>query len=227
PTQLRVGDRDRDQVGELLRIAHGEGRLSTEELDERIAKLPGSRTYGALDELVVDLPVPPPSTTLVTSASPLAPAAEPDQPLRLDGGMSSDGRTGVWTLPRRIELYGTMGSVRLDCLEAICPHPQVDLYVSGGAGSIAVVVPEGWAANIDNVRKSWGSARSKVATIAQPGCPLLVFDGNMGMGSLVIRHANWFDRRRQVKRLRQQRKLELESGWTQTNNEIENPTTLR
>lgn len=214
----------------MLRNAAGEGRLTADELSERLERLPSTRTYGDLDELVADLPVPVPSQELTATRSPMGPTRSgpvTDQPLRLDGGLSSDGRQGVWTLPRVIELYGTMGSIKMDCLEAVCPHPEVAIRVSGGAGTIVVVVPEGWAARVDEVRKSWGTIRCKVPDVAHPGAPLLVFEGSMGMGTLVIRNPNWWDLRRQARHQRRQRKLELESGWTEANPELENPSTLR
>lgn len=224
-TELRIGDKDRHHIAEVLRSAHEEGRLTEAELDERTSQLPSLRTFGELDRLVSDLPIPAPSSVLVPTLA--DGQVDPERPLRLDGGMSSDGRTGVWTLPRRIELSGGMGTVRLDCLEALCPHERVDVTVSGGAGSLIVIVPEGWAGDIQAVQKSWGSAKSTIPTVPDPGCPVLVFEGNMAMGSLRVRHANWFDRRRQLHRLRKQRKLELTTGWTQSNPEIENPSTLR
>lgn len=230
PVQLRVGDRDRDRIAGVLRTAANEGRLTSDELAERLQGLPGTRTYGDLDELVADLPVPPPSREVAIPGSPMGPTpavTSGDQPLRLDAGLSSDGRSGVWTLPRVIELYGTMGSIKMDCLEAVCPHPEVAVRVSGGAGTIVVIVPEGWAARVDEVRKSWGTIRCKVPEIAHPGCPVLLFEGAMGMGTLVIRNANWWDLRRQARRQRRQRKLEIESGWTEANPALENPSTLR
>ena len=230
PAHLRISDNDRDRVATVLRTAQAEGRLTADELDERVRQLPGLRTYAHLDELVADLPVPVPSQEVTKAGAPMGPGHQgpaADQPLRIDAGLSSDGRSGVWTIPRVIELYGTMGSIKMDCLEAVCPHPEVFIRVSGGAGTIVVIVPEGWAARVHEVRKSWGTVRNKVPEMAHPGCPLLVFEGAMGMGTLVIRHANWWDRWRQSRRQRKQRKLELESGWTETNPELDNPTTLR
>jgi hypothetical protein len=44
-------------VAQLLRHATGEGRLTTDELEERLEALYAARTYGQLDSLVADLPV--------------------------------------------------------------------------------------------------------------------------------------------------------------------------
>lgn len=53
---LRASDADREQLAERLRHAAVEGRLSTEELEDRLGTLYSSRTYGELDSLVADLP---------------------------------------------------------------------------------------------------------------------------------------------------------------------------
>ena len=53
---LRASDADREGVAERLRKAATEGRLTTQELDERLAAAFRARTYGELDPLVGDLP---------------------------------------------------------------------------------------------------------------------------------------------------------------------------
>src|SRR5579884_3303489 len=55
---LRASDSDRDRVAERLRNATAEGRLLAAELEERLGALFSARTYGELDALVSDLPVP-------------------------------------------------------------------------------------------------------------------------------------------------------------------------
>jgi hypothetical protein len=55
---LRASDSDRENAAERLRQATTEGRLSAEELEERVEALYTSRTYGELDALLADLPVP-------------------------------------------------------------------------------------------------------------------------------------------------------------------------
>lgn len=242
--QFRVSDRDRENTAALLRSAASEGRLTDTELDQRLGLLGASRFFGDLDALVIDLPVPPPSATVGSSAQP-APGHSPTDALRLSGGMSSDKRTGVWDVPRYIDISGGMGSVKMDCLQARCPHDVVNVHVSGGMGSVVIVVPEGWAANVDRIEKAWGSMKSKIGTVPAPGSPLLIITGSAGAGSVKVRHANWWDRRR----LRKQG-LELTTGttqpaitsgqstlpapplenddrWTQENPELPNRDTLR
>jgi hypothetical protein len=54
---IRASDSDREQVAERLRQAAIEGRLTTDELEERLEAASAARTYGELDPLVADLPV--------------------------------------------------------------------------------------------------------------------------------------------------------------------------
>jgi hypothetical protein len=53
---LRASDADRESVAERLRRAAVEGRLDTEELEERLELALSARTYGQLDPLLRDLP---------------------------------------------------------------------------------------------------------------------------------------------------------------------------
>ena len=55
---LRASDDDREQVADRLRHAAAEGRLLTEELEERLGAAFSARTYGDLDNVVSDLPAP-------------------------------------------------------------------------------------------------------------------------------------------------------------------------
>lgn len=56
-SSLRASDADRDAVADQLRSAAVEGRISADELDERVGLALTARTYGDLNRLLVDLPV--------------------------------------------------------------------------------------------------------------------------------------------------------------------------
>jgi hypothetical protein len=57
---IRISDADRDRVAGRLRDSFAEGRLSTDELDERITAALGARTIGELRRVTADLPQPAP-----------------------------------------------------------------------------------------------------------------------------------------------------------------------
>ncbi len=231
PSQLRVGHREREKVAEVLQEAAEEGRLTLEELDERLDAALNARTYADLDALVADLPVSRPSTAMLEPKAPLPLeiGTHAGDPMRVSGGMWSDTRSGEWHVPPFLVVTGDMGSVKLNCLEAICPHEVVDIDVSGGMGSSTIVLPEGWGANSERVVKGWGGLYNKVNPTPTPEHPLLRLHGNAGVGSITVRHANWFERRGLEKsRERKQLRTRQETGdWVQPNRELPNPHDLR
>ncbi len=57
---LRVGDADRERAGELLRVHAAAGRLSTDELEQRLEHVYAARTGRELRAELSDLPAPRP-----------------------------------------------------------------------------------------------------------------------------------------------------------------------
>jgi hypothetical protein len=57
---LRAADRDRDEVGAILREQYAQGRLTLEEFEERSAAAMSARTIWELRVLTADLPATPP-----------------------------------------------------------------------------------------------------------------------------------------------------------------------
>jgi len=58
---MRVSDADREHVAERLREHFAEGRLTSEELDERVAAALSAKTYSDLRAIMTDLPEPEPA----------------------------------------------------------------------------------------------------------------------------------------------------------------------
>jgi hypothetical protein len=59
--RMRISDSDRDRVAAQLRDYYAEGRLTSEELDERITAALSAKTAGDLQRLMADLPNPSPA----------------------------------------------------------------------------------------------------------------------------------------------------------------------
>ena len=59
--RIRVSDADRDRVTARLREHFGEGRLTHDELDERISAALNAKTVGDLRRVMADLPEPVPA----------------------------------------------------------------------------------------------------------------------------------------------------------------------
>lgn len=204
--KVRVGHRERDAVVAALQEAAGDGRLSMAELDDRVEAALQAKTYADLDPLVADLSVEPPSRGLSVTGSqaqrPPSAGYSREDPLRLDGGMSTEKRGGVWTVPPFMRISQGLGSVKLNCLEATPAAPADRDRGDRRNGSIVLVLPDGWAVDADRLSKSWGSKSVNVPRDPAPGKPLLVIYGELGMGSFKVRPANHFDQRRMEKKHR-------------------------
>jgi hypothetical protein len=59
PLELRMSDADGERVADRLRAAFGEGRLSSEEFEERLTNVLAVRTFGEVQPLIADLPGAP------------------------------------------------------------------------------------------------------------------------------------------------------------------------
>jgi hypothetical protein len=64
---LRVSDAERERAVEQLRAAAAEGRLATEELEQRIGGALAARTRGDLTALLSDLPAPVSTAGLIVA----------------------------------------------------------------------------------------------------------------------------------------------------------------
>ena len=125
--QLRASHEDRDRVVEILRVAAGDGRLTADELDERLEAALTARTVGELAALTTDLPAAGPAAAVA--------APEPKDVVRIQCSSGSAQRNGSWVVPRRMEVRVSSGSVRLDFTEAVITAPvlQIDADVQSGS----------------------------------------------------------------------------------------------
>ena len=70
--RIRISDADRERVAARLREHYAEGRLSPDELEERIATVLSANTAGDLRHVLADLPEPAPVLTGTTQSPPWA-----------------------------------------------------------------------------------------------------------------------------------------------------------
>jgi hypothetical protein len=185
---LRVSHEDRDQVAEQLRVAAGDGRLTADELDERLETALTARTYGELEVLLVDLPASPGARS--------APAPEAKDLVELKTTHGTIKRDGLWMVPRRLTVEARHGNVLIDFSGAVISQPTLDLAISCGHGNIVLTVPPEVVVDVDSVSIGHGVIRQRVHR--QPGTPvklLVTVSGSMRHGNLVVRSARTGPRR--------------------------------
>lgn len=155
---LRASHEDRERVAEQLRIAAGDGRLTLDELDERLDRALSARTEGELAALVIDLPA--------GSADRPVPAAK--DLVRIEVGSGSAKQDGRWVVPRALEVMVGSGSVKLDLTTAHIGHSTLAITATVKSGSLTIVTKPGIEVDADEVTVKSGSVRVRTPKTAHP-----------------------------------------------------------
>ncbi len=173
PGELRASYEDRDRVAETLRIAAGDGRLSADELDQRLEAALTARTYGELAALTRDLP-----------AVRGAPAA-PRELVRIDCRSSVTRRDGRWVVPRRMEIEVHSGVVTLDFSQAVITQPSLEIEAEVHSGTLTLVTRPGVTVDTDDVAVSSSVVKVKApGDAAVPGILHIQVTGKVASGTI-------------------------------------------
>jgi hypothetical protein len=182
--KLRASHEDRDRVIEILRVAAGDGRLTSEELDERLEVAFSARTYGELAALTSDLPVGKQAIAPLDVSQPVA----PKDVVRLECRSGNVSRVGRWVVPRRIEVRVTSGGCKLDFTDAVIGHRSLQLDAEVRSGSLTVITKPGIAVDTDDVAIGSGHIKVRAPWGADvPVSLLITVSGRVGSGSIVAR----------------------------------------
>jgi hypothetical protein len=161
---LRVSHEDRDQVAEVLRVAAGDGRLTGDELDERLERALTARTYDELAALVADLPrsgaALAPLPGAVAAALPGAVTAPPAKDLiKIHVTSAQNIRDGRWAVPARMDLKVTSGHIKLDFTQAVITQPTLHIDAEVKSGHLIMITRPGIAVDLDDVAVKSGQVQ--------------------------------------------------------------------
>src|SRR5579863_7875844 len=178
--ELRASHDDRDRVVELLRVSAGDGRLTADELDERLELAMTARTYGELAKLVADLPADGPSASV--------PAPRAKEVVRLDTGSGHTIRNGRWTVPQRIEARVGSGHLKLDFTQAVITQSTLQLDAEVRSGHVVLITKPGIVVETDDVTVRSGHIRVRAPWGHDvPETLRIEVSGTVGSGRLVAR----------------------------------------
>lgn len=179
----RASHADREAVVVRLQQAAAEGRLDFSELDARLERALSAKTHAELAVLTADLWAP-------------GGHGAPDRPLVLKGGLHGVARKGRWQVPARVTAHAGLGGVILDFTQVDCMLPEVEVEAHGQMAGVVVIIPDGWAAQTDDVDPALGGVTNGTTPDRLPGTPLIRLTGNGGMGGVVVRHPKRRERRK-------------------------------
>lgn len=179
--EMRASHADRDRVAEQLQIAAGDGRLTMDELDERLDKALNARTGRELEVLVRDLPA-------VSGAGGVAPAEAKDL-VNIDVTSGSAQRQGRWVVPRAMNLKTRSGNIKIDLTEAIISQPVLKIRADVRSGNITIVTRPGIEVMMDEVSVRSGNTKVRVPRSETPVATYLRVEvsGSVGSGNITAR----------------------------------------
>jgi hypothetical protein len=199
--ELRASDADRERTADQLRHAAGEGRLTMEELEERLHGVYAARTHRELDGLTADVVVRD-QTGTPTRRMPVRPGDEGTN--WLISVMSGRERKGRWRVGRRCHVINVMGGSDLDLNDAELAGDLVEMTVFCLMGGAEIRVPEGLNVELSEFAFMGGNDARLGDELPDPGGPVLRLRLISIMGGADVK------RGRKVSRRDRKRQRELE-----------------
>lgn len=176
--ELRASHADRDQVVEILRVAAGDGRLTADELDQRLEAALTARTYRELRALIADIPAVPGQVGTAT--------AQPKDLVKIHCAGSNAERVGNWVVPREMEISSVGGAVKLDFTQAVITQPLLRIKANVQGGSLLLVTKPGIEVEADDVSLVAGAVKIRPPDGPQPPVILRIEVSGQNLGGSIV-----------------------------------------
>jgi hypothetical protein len=185
--ELRIADTDRDRAAEVLREAHAHGRITVDELDERLTSVYSAKTFGDLVPVTRDLPAAGQAATdaKAPARSRIGGTARFRKSLAILGGAARDG---AWVVPPEYTAIATLGGIKLDMSEATFAEPETVIKAYAVLGGMEITVPEDAEVEVGAVGIMGGVDHGGEGP-GVPGGPLVRIVGVAVMGGIGVKRA--------------------------------------
>ncbi|HVV14126.1 DUF1707 domain-containing protein [Amycolatopsis sp.] len=188
---MRASNADRERVAQILHNALSEGRITVQELEERLDTVYAAKTLDELQPPIADLPGVTPGAAVQA-----APSHEVDTRLGGIPGsqtsiavMSGASRKGNWVVPPNHNSFAFWGGVDMDLRDARFAERHSTITAVAIMGGIDIIVPDdiivdvngiGFMGAFDTVNKG------AVAATPPPGAPVLKVTGFAFWGAVTV-----------------------------------------
>jgi hypothetical protein len=211
---LRASDADRERVAEVLREAAGDGRLTMDELDERLDAVYAAKTYAELEPITHDLPASgsaaPPAVAPAAAGDPARFGGEPTSTaaVAILGGFS---RKGDWTVPKEFNAFCFMGGGEIDMRDARFAEREVTIHIYAVMGGCEIIVPADATVRVTGIG-IMGAFEHTGAGPGAPGGPVITVNGVAIMGGVDVKRRPTMQDYRDSRQLRaDERRDQLEA----------------
>ena len=185
--ELRISDTDRDRTAEVLREAHAHGRITVDELDERLTSVYAAKTYADLVPITRDLPAvqdaAAPSPNVRSSR--IGGTARFRMSLAILGGASRDG---TWVVPPEYKAIATLGGIKLDMSDSTFAEPETVIKAYAVLGGMEITVPADAEVDVGAVGIMGGVDHGAEGP-GVPGGPRIRIVGVAVMGGIEVKRA--------------------------------------
>ena len=201
---MRASDADRERVANVLREAAGDGRLTMDELDERLDAVYAAKTYAELEPITHDLPDPGAGTAPAPSpAAPRAPARFGGEPtssgaVAILGGFS---RKGDWVVPKEFTAFLFMGGGEIDLRDARFSEREVTIHIVAIMGGCEVIVPDDATVYVTGIGVL-GAFEHTESGGGGPDGPVITINGVAFMGGVDVKRKPTMETSREARQQR-------------------------
>jgi hypothetical protein len=183
---LRISDTDRDRAAEVLREAHAEGRITVDELDERLTSVYSAKTFADLVPVTRDLPATRDAAAAATPArTRIGGTPRFKLSLAILGGASRDGR---WVVPPEYTAVATLGGIKLDMRDATFAEAETTIKAFAVMGGMEITVPEDAEVEVGAFGVMGGVDHGAEGP-GVPGAPRIRITGIAVMGGIEVKRA--------------------------------------
>jgi hypothetical protein len=182
---MRVSDSDRERAADVLREAAGHGRITMDELDERLELAYAAKTYADLAAVTRDLPGPAQAPSAVQPAMVGRIGGTPRSKLSV-AILSGARRMGRWVVPASYVAVAVMGGIELDLREAQFSEPEVTIHAYTLMGGIEITVPEDVDVDVSGIA-FMGGFDHNASGPGVPGAPRVRIIGFALMGGVDVK----------------------------------------
>ncbi|HWD06585.1 MAG TPA: DUF1707 domain-containing protein [Amycolatopsis sp.] len=191
---MRASDADREQVAQVLHQALSEGRITVNELEERLTTVYGAKTVGELKPVTRDLPVSAPPTAALQPATTRALGAPDNRVGGHPGSNVSIGvlsgaiRKGSWVLPPQHTSVAFWGGVEIDLRSARFADKHSTITAVAVMGGIEITVPDDINVDVTGLGLMGGFLLEdhSGAPPAPPTAPTVTVNGLAFWGGVVV-----------------------------------------
>jgi Domain of unknown function (DUF1707)/Cell wall-active antibiotics response 4TMS YvqF len=176
--EVRASDAERDATMHRLREAAAHGRLTLDELTDRIEAAAGAVMRSDLVPLTSDLPA-----TAAVGTTSQAPDVR---------GVGDIKRSGAWVVAAESSFRTWFGNIKLDLRQAQISAAETHIHARVLFGNIDLLIPEGVEVELQAVTQV---GRTKVEPgSGTPGAPRIVLTGGTFFGDVKVRHRRLWDK---------------------------------